>query len=220
MRRVTHVGKVLDGVDPDKSGGAKVQVNDLVDGGALDDESYVPGRFPFAGNGEGFYLPPQVGALLEVEVVDDEEEAVEELSARWVGMLYSNADRIPEEFRSNATKRGGIKFGEEVLLFDRELAILALISENVRLGEEAASHPVIRGDSFNSEFSTFLDGLSALATQMEATFAALAAAATGPLAPLATAFGQGQAAWATFKPKPAALKSAATSWLSTRVRTE
>lgn len=164
MRREVHVGKVLDLADPDKSGGAKLQVNDLIDGSALDDVDYVPGRYPFAGGGEGFYYAPQKGSLLELEVEADEERAAEELAARWVGMLYTDQDAIPTEFSSDAQNRGGIKFGSEVFLQDKKLARTALISAAVRLGEEAASHPLMRGDTFNTQLETFLTALDVYLT--------------------------------------------------------
>lgn len=219
MKRETHVAKVLGNVDPAKAGGAKVQATDLVDG-PLDPEDFVPARYPVAGDDEGFYFAPPKGGQVELEALSDDDAGVEDLAPRWVGMLYSDKDKIPSEFRSDPVKRGGIKWGSDVLLFDKAANLLALISANTRLGEENASHPVLRGDTFNSELSAFLDAMTALATGMEAAFTTLDAAAVGPLAPLKPGFTAGKATWAAFKPKPAALKGAATSWLSTKVKTE
>jgi hypothetical protein len=159
MKREVYPAKVLNNEDVDKSGAAKIQVNDLVDNSALDDTDFTPGRYPFAGRGEGFYYAPQEQSLLEVEVAEDEEESVEDLNARWVGMLYSSDDSIPEEFQSDHTKRGGIKFGDEVFLQDKTKALTSLISSKVRLGEEEASHPLNRGDTYNEELVKFLDAL-------------------------------------------------------------
>lgn len=164
MKRVVFVAKVLGNEDGDKLGAAKVQMNDLVDGKVLDDKDLTPGRYPFAGNGEGFYYAPQTGALLEVEVLEDDEEGVEDLGSRWVGMLYTSKDAIPEEFQSDATKRGGIKFGEEVFLQDKTKGLTALISLKVRLGEEEASHPLVRGDTYNTELTTYLTAEDAYLT--------------------------------------------------------
>lgn len=200
MRRETHVAKVLGNADPARAGGAKVQATDLVDG-PLDQENFVPGRFPVAGNDEGFYFAPPKGGQVELEAISDDEEGVEDLGARWVGMLYSDRDQIPEEFRSDAVERGGIKWGDGVLLFDRKQARIALISENLRLGEEEATHPVVRGDDLNSQLGTFLDAMD---VYVQAT-----AALPGMATPAAT-----------FKAAIAAFKAARPAWLSTKVKTE
>ena len=200
MRRETHVARVLANADPGKTGGARIQAADVVDG-PLDPEDFAPGRFPTAGNGEGYYFAPPVGGQVEVEIAADEEEGTEELAARWVGMLYSGRDRIPEEFRSNAVDRGGIKWGTSVLLFDRTAALASLISDNVRLGVEDATEEVLRGTTFNSEFSAFLSQLS--------TFVAATAGLPGMAGPAATL----QAQIATFQGK-------FSTWLSTKVKTE
>jgi hypothetical protein len=205
VRRETHVAKVLANADPGKAGGARVQATDLVDG-PLDPEDFVPGRFPTAGDDEGYYFAPSKGAQVELEALADDAEGVEDLGARWVGMIYSDKDKIPEEFRSNAVDRGGIKWGTEVLLFDRAAKLLSLISGNVRLGEEGATEAVLRGTTFNVELSTFL-------TDLATAFGALAAASTGPLAPLAAGFGQAQTACTVFSAK-------VSTWLSTKVKTE
>lgn len=205
MKRETHVAKVLANADPGKTGGARVQATDLVDG-PLDPEDFVPGRYPIAGDDEGFYFAPIRGGQVELEALADDAEGIEDLGARWVGMIYSDRDKIPEEFRSNAVERGGIKWGADVLLFDRAAKLVALISENTRLGEEGATEAVLRGTKFNAELSTFLDDLAA-------AFGALATASTGPLAPLAAGFGQAQTACTVLKAK-------ASTWLSTRVKTE
>lgn len=220
MKRETHLGKVLGNVDPARAGGAKVQVNDLVGDAPLDSEEFFPGRFPFAGNGEGFYFAPQPGAALEVEAVSDDDEGVEDLAPRWVGMIYSSADQIPAEFLSDAPNRGGIRFGDDVLLMDKTLKIFALISSKVRLGEEAASHPVVRGDTYNTELSTFLDALTALAGGMKAAFTTLSGISVGVLGPLKPGFDAAITAWTAFEPAPAAFKATANTWLSTKVKTE
>ena len=156
MKRDLHIGKVLDNDDLDKIGGVKIQINEIVDGAALYEDDYIPGRFPFAGNGEGFFYPPQINAMLEVEIEGDPEAAVEELVPRWVGMLYTSEDEIPAEFKKDHTNRGGITFGDEVFLQDKKKALTSIISEKVRLGEEEASHPLNRGDTYNAELDTFL----------------------------------------------------------------
>lgn len=219
MKRETHLGKVLANADPAKAGGAKVAAFDLVDG-PLDPEDFFPTRFPIAGDDEGFYFAPPKGGLVELEAASDDEESVEDVGAVVVGMRFSKKDKIPSEFRSDPVERGGIKWGDDVLLFDRAKALLALISANVRLGEENAAHPVLRGDSFNSELSTFLDAMTSLAGGMKAAFTTLSGVAAGPLAPLKPGFDAAVAAWTTFEPTPAAFKSAATTWLSTKVKTE
>lgn len=235
MKRETHAAKVLDGSDPLKLGGAKVQVNDLVDERPLDEENFVPGRYPFAGNGEGFYYAPQEGTLLEIEVEEDPEAAVEELAPRWVGMLYSNEDEIPTEFQSDPTNRGGVKFGDEVFLQDKAQALTALISAAVRLGEETASHPLVRGDTFNAAWETWMSALetyltaeSTLASSNATNFASIAAACTvSPLTALKAFFEALAQAWtdhgsavSNFASATTTWKGAKNSWLSTKCKTE
>lgn len=233
MIKEVHFGQVLDNQDPDKRGGLKVQVNTLVDGAALVEE-FIPPSFPFAGKKVGFFFVPAVGAQVEVEVESDPEKATEGIFARWRATLYSEEDDIPEEFAKSYPQRGGIKFGDEVFLMDAAQGLTALISAKVRLGEEEASHPLMRGDTFNQQLDTYLTAektyltaVNTLATASIAAWTALEAAATGLLAPLATPFMQHRQAWQTFAPQIVtyqsavnALSSAASSWLSTKCRTE
>jgi hypothetical protein len=200
MRRETHVAKVLSSDDPAKAGGAKLQATDLVDG-PLDPEEFVPGRFPVAGDDEGFYFAPPKGGQVELEAASDDEEGVEDLAPRWVGMIYSNRDAIPAEFRSDAVARGGIKWGDGVLLFDKTSDLLALISANVRLGEEAATEEVLRGTKFNAEFNTFLNDLTIFVNAI-----GLLPGHGGPAG--------------IFAGKIAAFQAKFATWLSTKVKTE
>jgi hypothetical protein len=235
--RDVHTGKVLDNVDPAKGGGLKVQVDALEEGTALRGGEYVPPAFPFAGNDVGFFFLPEKGALVEVEVESDEERATEELSPRWRAVLYTNVDKIPAEFLSDPTKRGGIKYGKGVLLFDQKKDLVALISANVRLGEESASHPVMRGDTFNSELSTYLsaeDAYQALVNPhnvawntLLGTWAGIPAATpilgshvnawASALQPTQTALNAGDITW---KAAIAAFKANLSTWLSTKVKTQ
>jgi hypothetical protein len=201
MRRETHFGKVLSNADPEKAGGAKVQVNDLVGDGPLDPEDFVPTRFPVAGDDEGFYFAPPKGGAAEVEATADESEGVEDLAPVLVGMRFTSKDAIPEEFRSDPTKRGGIKWGSDVLLFDKAQDRLALVSGNVRLGEEEAAEEVLRGTTFNQEFNAFLGQLS--------TFVAATAGLPGMAGPAGT-----------FGTQIANFQGKFATWLSTKVKTE
>jgi Type VI secretion system/phage-baseplate injector OB domain len=235
--RSVHVGKVLDNDDPAKRGGLKVQVDDLEDGTALRGGEFVPPSFPFAGSNVGFFFLPAKGALVEVEVESDEEKATEELSPRWRAVLYTDADKIPSEFLSDQTNRGGIKVGSEVLLFDQKKTLLALISSNVRLGEEDASHPVMRGDTYNAELSTYLTAEDAYQTLSIADVAAWKALLTtwAGLPAGAALLGSDANAWATamqttntalaaggsvWKAAILAFKAKVATWLSTKVKTE
>ncbi len=201
MRKSIYVAKVLNNEDPQRIGAVKIQANDLIDDAALSEE-LTPGRYPFAGGGEGFYYAPQKGSLLEIEINEDEEESTEDINSRWTGMLYTKDDDIPEEFQSDPLKRGGIKFGDEVFLQDKTLNLSSLISENVRLGEEAASHPLNRGDTYNEQLVLFLDALTAYITAIQA-IADPAGTATNAL-----------------KAAIAAFKLAKETWLSTKCKTE
>lgn len=202
MKREVHAAKVLNNEDVDEIGAAKIQINDLVDNSSLDDIDFTPGRYPFAGGGEGFYYAPQEQSLLEVEVAEDDEESIEDLNTRWVGMLYSSDDSIPEEFQSDPTKRGGIKFGDEVFLQDKTKNLTSLISENVRLGEEEASHPLNRGDTYNDQLGIFLDALNVYIAAIQG-FADPSGTATNTLTAAINAF-----------------KTARDTWLSTKCKTE
>lgn len=163
MRPEKHFGTVKDNADPDKLGALKVEAKTLVDGTPLQND-WVPGKFPFAGKGEGFYYVPEKGSLVEVDVEADSGKAAESLDARWTSARYTKQDKIPEEFQSNPTKRGGIKFGKEVFLQDKAKALTALISEKVRLGEEDCTHPLVRGDTYNTQLDLYLTGEDAYVT--------------------------------------------------------
>jgi hypothetical protein len=163
VRPEKHFGTVKDNADPDKLGALKVEAKTLVDGTPLQDD-WVPGKFPFAGKGEGFYYVPEKGSLVEVDVEAEPGKAAESLDARWTSARYTKQDKIPEEFQSNPTKRGGIKFGKEVFLQDKAKALTALISGKVRLGEEDCTHPLVRGDTYNTQLDFYLTGEDAYLT--------------------------------------------------------
>lgn len=214
-----HFGKVISNADPAGIGGLKVQVDTLVDGSVLSDE-YIPPTFPFAGKDEGFFFVPKEQSIVEVEVTADPEKATETISAKWRGVLYTDTDTIPTEFSSDPTNRGGIKFGNHTIVFEKAKDLLALISPAVRLGVEAASHPVMRGDTFNTALDTYLTAVDALAQGNITNFGTLAAASTGSLSPLAAGFGAQVTTWTTFKAAAASFKGQLNTWLSTRVKTE
>lgn len=234
MRREIHIGTVVDNNDPDMRGGLKVRVDELVDQLPLMDE-HIPASFPFAGSSVGWFFVPDVGAQVEVEVESDPEGAVEDIRASWRSALYSVNDPVPSEFQTDYPNRAGIKFGNIVVTFDKSQDILALVSGNVRLGEEAASHPVMRGDTYNSEeatlfnsWTTYLGQVSTLASTNATNFTALAAECTAPpLTPLGAKFTALATAWTTFGTQVATLSSAISTflgnqntWLSTKVKTE
>lgn len=247
MRAEKHFGTVKDNADPDKLGGLKVESKTLVDGTPLR-EDFIPGKFPFAGRGEGFYYLPEKGSLVEVEVEADGGRAAEDLDARWSGARYTSRDAVPAEFKSNPTKRGGIKYGLEVFLQDKARALTALISGKVRLGEEDCTHPLVRGDTYNTQLETYLTAEAAWVQAISAylgtcqicadanvaQYEALATACTGPLVPLKVAFEALKAAWqaqsagvtsasaaaATYLAAVNAFKAAKLTWLSTKCKTE
>lgn len=159
MNRTVYVGKVLDNADPDKSGAIKVQINDIAEA-PLDEEDLTSGRYPFAGENEGFYYPPPKNAIVEIELSESDDEGVENLNSRWVGMLYPR-DAVPETFSVDPTNRGGIKFGDEVFVQDKEQKLSAIVSENVRLGNELATEPLVLGNKFKTELTTYLGEVSA-----------------------------------------------------------
>lgn len=247
MKAEKHFGTVKDNKDPDKLGGLKVEAKTVVDGTPLRD-AFIPGKFPFAGKGEGFYYVPPKGALVEVEIEADDGKAAEDADARWSSARYTEKDAIPEEFQSDPTNRGGIKYGVEVFLQDKTKKLTALISGKVRLGEEDATHPLVRGDTYNTQLETYLTAEAAWVQAVSAylttcqtcadanvtQYEALATACTGPLVPLKVAFEALKAAWqaqssgvtsasaaaATYLAAVNAFKAAKITWLSTKCKTE
>lgn len=234
MRPEKHLGIVSAiNSDPNDPGSLKIRAPGLVEGQDLGG-TWIQPSFNFAGDDEGVYFVPQPGGLVEVEVEADAERATEDLDARWVASKYNATHRLPSEFRSNPTQRMGIKVRGGTILFDRVQQLLALISAKLRLGIEGATHPVMRGDTYNQSLDTwleamilFLDAASTLTTANSTQFTALQTAAIGTLAPLAAAFGALASAWttfgaaiATFKTATTTRKSALSTWLSTMVNTE
>lgn len=221
MRPEKHFARVVSAADPEKQGRARVEAGTIVEGVPLEgDDAWFPVDYPFAGGGEGWYYPPNEDALAVLEVEADPERGTEEIDARVTGFRYTDRDPIPEEFRSDPTNRGGVKFGAEVLLQDRAKALTALISAALRLGLEDATHPVVRGDTLNDALTQYLTAEEALAEENVTQFAALAAAAAGLLAPLKQPFEDLATAWGVYKGEVTTFKNAAPGWLSTRVKTE
>lgn len=241
MRREIHFAKVLSNDDPLRGGGLKLQVDTLEDGVPFRGGEFVPPSFPYAGANAGWFFLPDKGAIVEVEVEADEERATEEPAARWRAVLYTAVDTIPAEFLTNQTKRGGIKYGSGILLFDKATDVLALVSSNVRLGEELATHPVMRGDTYNAELSTYLDAEDAQQTVEQAFWTTLASGPASALgvwaalpagvpattdmliafaAAMTTPAANVLAGGVTWKSAIAAFKSKLTTWLSTKVKTE
>lgn len=220
--RSVHIGVVLDNRDPKKRGGLKVRVDTIAAGVPLG-EDFIRPSFPLAGKGSGFFLVPKIGSLVEVEVEAEQDSGIGSLDPSWRCAIYSDVDKVPAEFLTDYPNRGGIKFGDVVLLLDSGQDLLALASSNVRLGEETASHPVMRGDTYNQKLAQFLSDMTTLATTSTAQFNALGTASTtppGPLAPLAAGFGALAAAWTTFGLAVASFQAASSLWLSTKVKTE
>ena len=217
--REVHFGRVVANDDPEKRGGLKIQVDTLLEGATVTDD-YIPPSFPFAGNDQGWFFVPEVGNQVEVEVTADPDRAVESLEARWRTVLYSDVDNIPEEFRSNPQQRGGIKFGKSVMLFDKAADVLALVSGNVRLGEEDASHPVVRGDTLNVEMiDKWVVAMETLLTALKLAWTGFTGL-TGPLSPIAVIAAPIPPAITAFETATTAFKAAKSSWLSSKVKTE
>jgi hypothetical protein len=232
MIREIHFAQVLSNDDPDNAGGLKVQIDAVEDGKAYGGGEFIPPCFPFAGSKVGFFFLPEKGTQVEVELESDPEKGTEDLSARWRSVLYNSKDKIPSEFLTDQTNRGG--------------------SNNVRLGEETASHPLVRGDTYNSQLTTFLTALETYLTAedvyagLEANHWIAAQAAnlvwknlSPPTTPVLngvlTAYGTPleattnalktgvitwRAAIAAMKAATGAFKTAKTTWLSTKCKTE
>lgn len=237
MIRQVEFAKVLDNDDPANRGGLKVQCDALEEGIALRGGEYIPPCFPFAGAEVGWFFLPARGTLVEIEVESDPERATEELAARWRAVLYTDRDKIPAEFLSDQTNRAGLKWGSDLLLFDQTKGLVTLISANVRLGEEDASHPLVRGDTYNGELVTYLDAedaFQALLSPYVAGWKAIFTAWKGltPGTPLTTdaLISVGNAmetpaqglvtGIATYRTAISTFKAAKTTWLSTKCKTE
>lgn len=216
-----HFGTVVDNVDPEARGGLKVRVDTLLDQLPLL-ESYIPPAFPFAGNGVGFFFVPEVGAQVEVEVEADPEKSVEDLNARWRGVLYSQNDPVPSEFTSDYPNRAGIKFGDLVVTFDRTQDVAAIVGDNVRLGEESASHPVMRGDTYNSAEDAYLSSEDGFLTALSGALSTWSGLPPGPATNASlTAFAAAlTASLASYQGAVGTFRGSQNSWLSTKVRTE
>lgn len=249
MRREVHFGTVVDNEDPDKRGGLKVRVDTLLDQLPLLEE-YIPPTFPFAGNSVGWFFVPDVGAQVEVEVATDDEQSVEDIDARWRSALYSANDEPPAELTSDYPNRAGIKFGQIVFILDKTKDLMALVGTNVHLGEEGATHPVIRGDTYNTQEAQMLtlvmaymqsiagmvSGMGGYLNQVAADMGALNALPIGGTTPpfilpqmtaldTSAALGSGglggqATAAAAAAAGIQAFINAATTWLSTKVKTE
>lgn len=203
MRREIHIARLTSG-EVGESGERTVRADDLLEG---DLPEQVQVLTPFAGGGEGFYFPSPSKATCALEVEAESGNSAETLAARVLGFLFNQQNAIPAECQSDPSNRGALKLGETLLLLDKAQKIAALIAENVRLGTEAASHPLVRGDTFNSQLDVFL-------TSLKAAFDTLVlAAAAPPLDALKPGFQAGSLAAQT-------LKAQLDTWLSTRVKTE
>lgn len=181
MRVEIHQGVVVDNRDPERRGGLKIRVDTLLQDLPFVDR-YIPASFPYAGNQVGFFFVPDVGAQVEVEVETDPERFLEDVNARWRGVLYSANDPIPPEFASDYPNRAGIKFGELIVMLDKQQDIMALIAGNVRLGSEGASEAVVLGDSLAAKFDALNLALPAIVggtpAQNASAIAALVSALT------------------------------------------
>lgn len=206
--------RVLDNNDPEKLGRLKVRCDQLIQDGDLAD--WIQPAFPYAGANQGFFFLPDKGAMVEVEVEGHADKVIEHLSPRWVSVLYTAVDAIPVEFKSNPTKRGGIKFGDVVLTFDKASHILALVAANVRLGTEGATHPVTRGDTYNTQLATFLTALQTFLAAIT-TYTAAIQSIADPSGAATTALTAATTAMTT---AASSFSSAASTWLSTKVKTE
>lgn len=91
--------------------------------------------------------------------------------------------------------------------------------DDVQLTSSPADDFLVKGTAYNSNLATYLAACSTLADDNVTQFAALEAASTGPLAPLAAAFGLIKTAWTTYKAAVTAFDGAAASWLSAKAKT-
>ncbi len=117
-----HYGEVTDNeVDlmgvPLKRGEIMVKCDTLLsDERVLPDP--VPPSFPVAGPSGGVFFVPEKGSTVELVVIGGK-ESVENPEIRYVAGLYSEVDDIPSEFKTNYTKRWGVKTpGGQVFYFD------------------------------------------------------------------------------------------------------
>lgn len=121
-------------------------------------------------------------------------------------------------------KIGNVKAGSEIVMSASgaititPASPLTLDGIDVRLSKTATDY-IVKGTTFNSSLGTYLTACATLASVNYAQFQALETAATGVLAPLATAFGVIKTAWQNYGSAVSALQGAMAAWLSTQVKT-
>ena len=120
MIREVHRGIVLDNsakADPEKRGGIRVELVSVTGGGEYPVTAYP--AFPYAGSDRGFFFPPPIGTLVEVEIPSGEGVIDNSDFCYYRGALYSVDHDIPDEFKDNYPFRMGIKSAKgHILMFD------------------------------------------------------------------------------------------------------
>jgi hypothetical protein len=172
----THLGVVMtNDKDPDKEFGIEARIDSLVP-----DEIYpiiVKPLFP-----ANMAKAPDVGQIVEIIVVADEEDEFGESSygvTEFTDFIYyrgrtfdSNKGKIPNELKQNYPKRAGMFFDNGTLIIVDEtknqetilirlksngpLIQLQTVGDKILIGSTSAAEAIIKGTTFGSNFSTFM----------------------------------------------------------------
>lgn len=133
-RHFAIVTKVVDDKLKEKLRGAVYFKSDTLTGKTEYPEPAEP-SFPLAGGkGEGFFWVPQVGDQIEIEIDSADEHA----NPKYVRMLYSSEDDIPEEFKTNYPYRMGwrTRVGHVLVFDNKEDALLVKLMHKIGTGFE------------------------------------------------------------------------------------
>jgi len=176
-KREKHWGVVTDNDDPEKRGRLVVQCDTIAEGDVLE---WIQPSFHFVDSNDseqgGCFWVPNEGTIVEVNIEAEDDSEANDLDPQWKCAVYPQGS-VPEVFQDNypnrrgwVTRKGHIFYfddTEDSLTFHYEHPSGAKITVdndgNIRLhtdasvyiGDDAASHPITRGDVLN----TFLDSL-------------------------------------------------------------
>lgn len=162
--------------DPDRLGRIKVRCG-AVTGNDIEIPVWVAPEFPFAGEGHGWFILPEVGDAVLIEYTTgstlDRSYAQTFLTNpnfRYRSAFYKDRNDLPSEMRDgNYRKRYGIKMKSgAILLFDISKNEVALDATLVRLGTIDAGEKAVVGESYQTWMESTIDEVESLRAQVKA----------------------------------------------------